>query len=129
MVLTIDTVHALLDAQAEALPPALFEGLNGGISLLEEAREDPSFPPGELYILGEYHTGALGCRINLYYGSFAALARQHNWSQAVWERELRATLTHELTHHLEHRAGAHALDDRDARELEAWRRRLGREHE
>ena len=35
--------------------------------------------------------------------------------------ELRTTLSHELTHHMEQRSGLHALDDRDAEELAAWR--------
>ena len=35
--------------------------------------------------------------------------------------ELRTTLAHELTHHLEALGGLHDLDDRDAAELAAWR--------
>ena len=33
----------------------------------------------------------------------------------------RAIRSHELTHHMEQRSGLHALDDRDAEELAAWR--------
>ena len=39
--------------------------------------------------------------------------------------ELRITLSHELTHHMEARGGLHALDDRDAEELAAWREEYG----
>ncbi|MDO4314458.1 MAG: metallopeptidase family protein [Oscillospiraceae bacterium] len=128
MLLTIDQVNDLLDGMAEGFPEALFDGLNGGVNLLEEALPDPEFPEGEMYILGEYCDDLLGRYINLYYGSFAALAEQEGWDRAAWEDELRTTLSHELTHHMEGRGGLHALDDRDAAELAAWREEYGTEH-
>ena len=124
MILTIDQVNEILDEIAEGFPAALFDGLNGGVNLLEETVEDPEFPPGEMYILGEYCDDLLGLYINLYYGSFAALAEREEWTEAVWQDELRATLSHELTHHMENRGGLHALDDRDAEELARWRAEL-----
>ena len=139
MVLSFDRAGELLDTLAERFPQALFDGLNGGVNLLEEAVPDPEFPPGEMYVLGEYCDDLLGRYINLYYGSFAALAAREGWDGETWEEELRLTLSHELTHHMEARGGLvlaegqravagdargglHALDDRDAEELEAWRR-------
>ena len=127
MVLSIDEANDLLDETAGAFPEALFDGLNGGINLLEEVRPDPEFPDGEMYILGEYCEDMLGRYINLYYGSFAALSEKEDWGRGTWEEELRITLSHELTHHMESRGGLHALDDRDAAELSAWRREYGRE--
>ena len=121
MMLTIDEVNGLLDEMAEGFPAALFDGLNGGVNLLEEAAPDEEFPKGEMYILGEYCEDALGRYINLYYGSFAALAEREDWDRQTWEDELYTTLSHELTHHMESRGGLHALDDRDAEELERWR--------
>ena len=121
MMLTIDEVNDLLDEMAEGFPAALFNGLNGGVNLLEEAVPDEEFPEGELYILGEYCEDALGRYINLYYGSFAALTEQEGWDRRTWEDELYTTLSHELTHHMESRGGLHALDDRDAEELARWR--------
>ena len=47
MILTIDRVNDLLDDMADSFPAALFDGLNGGINLLEEAKPDPEFPEGE----------------------------------------------------------------------------------
>ena len=47
MVLSIDQVNDLLDEMAEQFPEALFDGLNGGVNLLEEAVPDPEFPAGE----------------------------------------------------------------------------------
>ena len=127
MILTIDRVNDLLDDMADSFPAALFDGLNGGINLLEEAKPDPEFPEGEMYILGEYCDDLLGQYINLYYGSFAALAEREDWGQETWEDELYTTLSHELTHHMEGRRGLHALDDRDAEELEEYRREYGGE--
>ena len=125
MILTIDEVNDLLDDMADAIPECLFDGLNGGVNLLEEAEPDPEFPPGEMYILGEYRDDLLGNYINLYYGSFAAIAEREEWDDETWEQELRVTLAHELTHHMELRSGLHALDDRDEEELEAFRREFG----
>ena len=124
MMLTIDEVNGLLDEMAEGFPAALFDGLNGGANLLEEAVPDEECPKGEMYILGEYCEDALGRYINLYYGSFAALAEREDWDRQTWEDELYTTLSHELTHHMESRGGLHALDDRDAEELAEYRREL-----
>ena len=121
MILTIDQVEKILDELAESFPAVLFEELNGGVNLLEETVEDEEFPEGEMYILGEFCDDLLGRYINLYYGSFAALARRENWTEEIWREELRITLAHELTHHMESRSGLHALEDRDAEELEAFR--------
>jgi len=125
MVLNFDQTGELLDQLAEPFPEALFEGLNGGVNLLEDAVPDPEFPEGEMYILGEYCDDLLGRYINLYYGSFAALAEREDWELEDWTAELRETLSHELTHHMEARGGLHALDDRDAEELAAWREEYG----
>ena len=125
MVLTFDQTADYLDEIAEGFPAALFEELNGGVNLLEDAVPDPEFPEGEMYILGEYCDDCLGLYINLYYGSFAALAEREDWDAQIWEEELRITLSHELTHHMENRSGLHALDDRDAAELAAWKQRIG----
>ena len=129
MRMTFDQVGEFLDELADAFPAILFEELNGGVNLLEEAVEDPEFPPGEMYILGEYCDDLLGNYINLYYGSFAALAEREEWDEAIWQEELRITLSHELTHHMENRSGLHALDDRDAEELALWRQEFRQEFE
>ena len=119
--LTIDQVNDLLDDMAEQFPEALFDGLNGGINLLEEARPDPDFPPGEMYILGEYCDDLLGLYVNLYYGSFAALAEQEDWTEEDWEDELYTTLAHEFTHHIEGRAGERGLERKDEQFIEEFR--------
>ena len=93
--------------------------------LLEEAHAGPGLPAGgDVYPGGVLRRHAWGRYINLYYGSFAALAQQEDWDRATWEEELRTTLSHELTHHMEGLSGLHALDDWDAAELAQWRQEL-----
>lgn len=121
MELTFEQVGELLDEMAEEFPPVFFEELNGGILLEEEAKEDPLFPPGEMYFMGEYITDPyMGHSIALYYGSFLASARNEDWDEETWREELYTTLAHEFTHHIEGRANAHGLDDQDAEDLLAY---------
>ena len=122
MILTIDDVNDLLDEMAEGFPAVLFDGLNGGVNLLEEALPDPEFPEGEMYILGEYCHDLLGRYIVLYYGSFAALFPDGD--EETWKDEIFATVAHEFTHHMEDAAGLHALDDQDMEFLNQARRDL-----
>ena len=125
MVLSVEQAGDLLDTLAESFPEALFDGLNGGVNFQEEAVPDREFPKGQVYILGEYCDDLLGRYINLYYGSFAAMAENEEWTKEDWEEELRQTLSHELTHHMEGRSGLHALDDKDEAEMAAWQEEYG----
>ena len=119
MILSFDQVGDLLDEMAEEFPQEFYADLNGGISLLPEAREDPE---GEdLYIMGEYCNDMMGRYIVLYYGSFAALAQQEDWTEEDWEDELYTTLSHEFTHHMEGLAGERGLEIRDELEMEQYR--------
>ena len=121
MVLSFDEAGELLDAMAESFPPAFFSDLNGGILLLPEAHPDPDFPPGEMYIMGEYCNDQMGRYINLYYGSFAALAEEEDWTRRNWEEELYETLAHEFTHHIEGLAGERGLEIKDEAFLDRYR--------
>ncbi len=126
MLLSFDEAGDRLDRLAERFPPEFYRELNGGISLLPEAKEDPAAPAGELYVLGEYCTDMMGRYINLYYGSFAALAREERWTEEDWEAELYETLAHEFTHHIEGLAGERGLEEKDAAFLaDFWERRSG----
>ena len=125
MILSFDEAGDLLDEMAEEFPEEFYQELNGGISLLPEVMEDPH---GEdLYIMGEYCNDMMGKYINLYYGSFAALAEQENWSQEDWEDELYTTLAHEFTHHIEGLAGERGLEIKDELQMEQYRRDRERE--
>ena len=78
MVPSYETMGDWLEEIAQEFPDAFFEELDGGIQLEEEARPDPDFPPGEMYIMGEYCHDLLGRYIVLYYGSFAALLAEED---------------------------------------------------
>ena len=121
MLLSFDQVGELLDEMAEEFPQAFYQDLNGGVCLLPEAKPDPDFPEGEMYILGEYCNDMMGRYINLYYGSFAALAEQEGWTEEDWEEELWETFAHEFTHHMEGLAGERGLEIKDEAFLEEYR--------
>ncbi len=126
MILSFEEVGDRLDAMAEEFPPEFYEELNGGICLLPEALPDPEFPGEDLYIMGEYCNDQMGKYINLYYGSFAALAERENWTEEDWDAELYETLAHEFTHHVEGLAGERGLEIQDAVLLERFREELDR---
>ena len=121
MILTFDQVGELLDEMAEEFPQEFYQDLNGGVCLLPVAKPDPDFPEGEMYILGEYCNDMMGRYINLYYGSFAALAEQEGWTEEDWEEELWETFAHEFTHHVEGLAGERGLEIEDEAFLEEYR--------
>lgn len=111
MIPTYERMGDWLEEIAGQFPEAFFEDLDGGIQLEEKALPDPDFPPGEMYIMGEYVHDLLGRYILLYYGSFAALLSDED--EEAWKDEIFATVAHEFTHHLEEDAGLHNLDDKD----------------
>ena len=121
-ILTFDQTGDLLDELAEEFPPEFYEDLNGGISLLPEAMPDPDYPEENLFIMGEYCNDQMGRYINLYYGSFLALAQQEHWTREDWEDELYDTLAHEFTHHIEGLAGERGLEIKDALFLEQYKK-------
>ena len=122
MILSFEAAGDLLDQMAEEFPEAFYRDLNGGISLLPQAKEDPGGTLEDLYIMGEYHNDMMGRYINLYYGSFAALAEREDWTEEDWEDELYTTLSHEFTHHVEGLAGERGLEIKDELEMEEYRR-------
>ena len=60
MVPSYETMGDWLEEIAQQFPDAFFEELDGGIQLEEQALPDPEFPPGEMYIMGEYCNDMLG---------------------------------------------------------------------
>ena len=122
---TIDAVEKMLSEIAEELPAELFNHLNGGVVLLEACKAHPE-STGDLYIMGEYsHRHDMGRCIYIYYGSFM---RVHAYApEDVLRGQLRATLLHELTHHLESLAGERGLEVKDKIKLEEYRQRRQKE--
>lgn len=123
-VIDLETFEEMANRLYDEIPPALLEGLNGGILISQEARQDdPDLP--DVYILGEYIDDpyGLGNYIVLYYGSFCQVLKDE--PAEVWEDELWETMLHELRHHIELRAGVYDLELEDLRQLEEFRRQLG----
>ena len=125
--ISFDEMGNWLDEIAEQFPQEFYNDLNGGILLLPEAMADPEFPPGEMYILGEYCCDQMGRYINMYYGSFAALYPALSDDELY--DELYTTLAHEFTHHIESLAGERGLEIKDAAELAQHRADLAKREE
>ena len=119
MVPTYEQMGDWLEEIAQEFPEAFFEELDGGIQLEEDALPYPDFPPGEMYIMGEYVHDMLGRYILLYYGSFAALLAEED--EETWKDEIFATVAHEFTHHIEGLALEGGLDRKDEAELAEFR--------
>ena len=120
---TIEEAEDILESVAENLPPEFYKELNGGILLLPDVKISKQ-PWGEnLYTLGEYIvSSSMGKYIAIYYGSFEYVFGDSVSRQMIAE-ELRKTLLHEFTHHLEHLAGEKKLEIEDERRLRMYRDR------
>jgi hypothetical protein len=111
--ISIDEMQDILDELAEELPPEFYDELNGGIILLPEVHKSAYAKSDDLYTLGEYrHSWSMGRYIVIFYGSFEQVFG--HLSDGELKKELRNTLRHEFTHHLESLAGENALEKEDA---------------
>ena len=116
----IEEVHNILNEVAEEIPRDFFAKLNEGIILLPEYKIHPeSNPSKKLYILGEYRRSITGRNIVIYYGSFKRV--YPNISKIQLREELKDTLLHEFTHHLESLAGEKGLEIKDRNKREEYR--------
>ncbi len=116
--LSFEQVGALLDAAMEELPEGIFDGLNGGVNLLQEARRSDD----GRYLLGLYHNDSMGRYIEIFYGSFPIVFPDA--ADEVLAEELKKTLRHELTHHVESRAGDRTLERWDEEQAARWQEEL-----
>jgi len=117
--ISIDEMQELLDDIAAEFPEAFFKELSGGIVLVNRAKRGAE---DGLFVLGEYtQGGGLGRYIAIYYGSFARVYGQLD--RHAMKVQLRETLSHEFTHHLESMAGVRDLEIEDERQLDQFRRR------
>ena len=113
--LTFEEVGKILDVIADELPREFFRDLNGGILLLPEACPNRDKSVRGLYTLGEYVQDEMGRYIIIYYGSFVALFKDLPAKEL--RKELRETLIHEFTHHIESLAGEYSLEINDELEM------------
>lgn len=110
--LTYEQAGDVLDDLVDDLPQEIFKSLNGGVSFLEDTKRDPD----GRYTLGMYFNDSMGRYIELYYGSFVEL--YGDMDDETFRRRLKSTLHHELTHHIENKAGDRSLERWDERQSE-----------
>jgi hypothetical protein len=110
--LLFDEAAVILDDLIEELPEGIYDELNGGVNLIEEAKKNEY---GD-YIMGLYHNDEMGRYIEIFYGSFAEL--YGDMDQDEFTEELRKVLHHELTHHVENLAGDRTLEKWDEEQEE-----------
>ncbi len=97
----------VLDEAVDALPPEIFEKLNGGVNLIRQSKTDEH----GLLVMGTYNVNQMGRYVEIYYGSF-----RRKYPDATPEKcrdELVRTLKHELTHHIENLAMDRSLEKWD----------------
>ena len=121
---SIEEINEMLDEIALELPEEVFRELNGGVSLLREAKRSIADPDGGLYTLGEYRRDQMGRYILLYYGSICIV--HGGDTREDMRLNLKRILTHELTHHLESLAGERDLEIRDEVDLDEYLQGKGR---
>ena len=112
--LSFEEAAKQLDEFVDALPEGIYDDLNGGVNLIDEVRRDDS---GH-YVMGLYHHDAMGRYVEIFYGSFTAL--YGGASDEIFAAQLRKTLHHELTHHIESKAGDRTLERWDAEQKALW---------
>ena len=112
--LTFEQAGRVLDEAVERLPEGIFDDLNGGVNLLpdEKLGEDGR------WILGLYHHDSMGRYVEIFYGSFCRVFPDA--TDAEFAEELEKTLRHELTHHVESKAGDRTLEHWDEEQKELW---------
>ena len=102
--LSFDEFAAIAEEETAALPSYVYDELNGGVVVDQNAFPHPARLEDDLYILGTYsNSPVMGKQIVLYYGSFTASLG--NAGEAVYRAQIRETIRHEFRHHLETRAG------------------------
>ena len=107
---------------ADNIPEQFYEGLNGGILLKEEMRLHPiSRENAPVYVMGLYVRDLLGCRIEIYYGSF--LITCERFSKERIYKQLKQTIYHEFEHHVETMCGNIDLILKDEEELDKMKKR------
>ena len=113
--MTIDEFEEAMDQIAEELPEEFYRELNGGILILPAKADD-------LWVLGMYvHSSSMGRLIEIYYGSFCEVMKGR--SREAWIEQMRETLYHEFTHHMESLAGEKMLEEKDEQQLREYLQR------
>lgn len=107
------------------IPEQYLEGLQG-VHVFEHVKRDPT--EHHLVRLGEYLDPGpdqfldsrihIGRHVALFYGSFLEIAGHgFNWEAQIWE-----TLTHEIQHHVESKAGDRTLIEWDIEQMRRFKK-------
>lgn len=115
----IEKVHIILEEIIDEIPKDFFNDLNEGVVLLPKIKFHPKSQNEDLVVLGEYSKSMFGRNIKMYYGSFKRVY-SHLSSDQLYE-ELKETLLHEFTHHLESLAGERGLEIKDEIRLKKYK--------
>lgn len=105
--ITFEECAQMFDEIADSMPYELYRELNGGLSLLPQAKVHPKAVNNDLYILGEYKRNSLGKYIVFYYGSLNRV--YGHLPRDEYYEKLRKVLAHEVRHHNEYLAGVDDL--------------------
>lgn len=125
----IDEAYELLEEIAAELPEEFWDHLNGGVSLLPQKKKKSDVAGTTLYVLGEYHeSSTMGRYIVLYYGSFRRVYGRDITKEFLKE-EMRKTLFHEFTHHVEALAGERGLEVKDEQRLAGYQEKKQNEND
>ncbi len=118
--ITFEECGYMLDEIADSMPYELYRDLNGGISLLPQAKIHPKAVNNDLFILGEYIRNSFGNAIVLYYGSidrvYGKLTREEYYNKLI------GILHHEVRHHNEYLAGCDDLGIYDKEQIDKYLR-------
>ncbi len=118
--ITFEECGYMLDEIADSMPYELYRDLNGGISLLPQAKIHPKAVNNDLFILGEYIRNSLGNAIVLYYGSidrvYGKLTREEYYNKLI------GILHHEVRNHNEDLAGCDDLGIYDKEQIDKYLR-------
>jgi len=108
----VEEFLGIVEELSGEIPQEFFEGLNGGVRVMEECKINPHAVDNDLVILGEYHRNrAMGNHIIIYYGSYMKIYGY--LSNEELKNRVRKTLRHEFRHHLEGRSGLKDLEIED----------------
>lgn len=119
----IDTVHEMLNDIVDDMDQSLFEGLNGGIVLLDDIKYHKEAKNNDLVILGEYTRYGVLKQISIYYGSLVKQFPHFTYEQM--KNRLQKLVDHELRHHVEYKAGVDDLIDEDKVFIENHKKKRG----
>ena len=120
--MTIDEFEEVYGSDRGGTAGGVLQGTERRILILPEKRKSPYAKADDLWVLGMYvHSSSMGRLIEIYYGSFCEVMKGR--SREAWIEQMRETLYHEFTHHMESLAGEKMLEEKDEQQLREYLQR------